>query len=245
MLAAILIGLVLVLGLFLAVLVLFFVLPLRVGAAGFYREAGYNVSGFARGWGGLCGAVCEFDERGLQVRVVLGCWTVWRPKEKYSAGDAEVDISAEPERDTRTKKADAAAAAKPSYWSRCVQAKQHLRYAAAARPILMRFVTRVSKMIQFQRAALDLELGVGDPAFTGRLFGYVEAFKRVVGKRVRISLTPDFVQPRFAGSGSLRFSIYLYRLLFAALALAARGGFLGAKIWWTQRKAKRVARVAG
>ena len=90
--------------------------------------------------------------------------------------------------------------------------KQYLNYAADARPILTRFAKRLSKTIAFQHLELNLELGTEDPAFTGRLFGYVEAFKRVFGKRIHISITPDFLQPRFAASGSLRLSIYLHRL---------------------------------
>ena len=133
--------------------------------------------------------------------------------------------------------------AKPAYWSRLqtlhAKTKQYLNYAADARPILTRFAKRLSKTIAFQHLELNLELGTEDPALTGRLFGYVEAFKRVFGKRIHISITPDFLQPRFAASGSLRLSIYLHRLIFAALALVLRGGLLRAKIWWTERKIRR------
>ena len=105
--------------------------------------------------------------------------------------------------------------------------------------ILTPFAKRLSKTIALQYIELNLEVGTGNPAFTGRLFGYVEAAKRVFGKRIRISLTPDFVQPRFAVSGSLKLSIYLYRFIFAVLPLAVRGGLLSAKIWWTERKNRR------
>ena len=226
-----------------AVLAGVFVLPIRIGAAGFYRDASYQVSGFARGLCGLCGVVCEFDETGLQWRVVLGPCTVWRPKAKSRAspltsesdeGDSPVDVSAEPERDGPTPKVESAAKSPDEAWHK--RAQQYLGYAADARPILMRFVKRLLRVIKFQHAAMDVEVGLGDPAYTGRLFGYVEAVKRVLGKRIRISLTPNFLQPHFAGEGSLRLSIYLYRLLWAALALAVRGGCLAAKIWWAKRK---------
>ena len=105
--------------------------------------------------------------------------------------------------------------------------------------ILTPFAKRLSKTIALQYIELNLEVGTDNPAFTGRLFGYVEAAKRVFGKRIRISLTPDFVQPRFAVSGSLKLSIYLYRFIFAVLPLAVRGGLLSAKIWWTERKNRR------
>ena len=105
--------------------------------------------------------------------------------------------------------------------------------------ILTPFAKRLSKTIALQYIELNLEVGTDNPAFTGRLFGYVEAAKRVFGKRIRISLTPDFVQPRFAVSGSLKLSIYLYRFIFAVLPLAVRGGLLSAKLWWTERKNRR------
>ena len=229
----------------LAVLAGFIVLPIRVGAAGFYREDAYRVSGFARAWGGLCGVVCEVDDTGLQWRVVLGPCTVWRPKApapRVAESDAEGDPQGRDDKAARGKKeADAVPVAESSWRSRYAQAKQYMGYAADARPIVMRFAKRLLRAIRFRDAAMDLEVGLGDPAFTGRLFGYVEAVKRVLGKRVRISLTPDFMQPHFAGSGSVRLSVYLSHLLWAALALVARGGYLAASVWWAQRKVQREA----
>ena len=244
MLTTILIVIGLVLSIPLAILALFLCLPIRVSATGYYRENDYNISGFARGCAGLCGIVCDIDKKGIQLRVVIGRWTAWRPGAKPPSSEptteSERDISTEPQRD-RPKKSYPTT--KPSYWSRLqtlrAKAKQYLNYAADMRPILTRFAKRLSKTIALQHLELNLELGTDDPALTGRLFGYIEAFKRIFGKRIRISLSPDFLQPRFAGSGSLRFSIYLHRLIFAALALAVRGGLMRAKIWWTKRKNRR------
>ena len=119
--------------------------------------------------------------------------------------------------------------------------KKFLSYVGNALPfvILTQFTKRLSKTIAFQHLELNLELGTEDPAFTGRLFGYIEAFKRIFGKRIHISITPDFIQPRFAGSGSLRISIYLHRLIFAALVLTVRLGLSEAKAWWAERKNRR------
>lgn len=238
MLTTILIAIGLILGIPLAILVLFLCLPIRAGATGYYRENDYSISGFARGCAGLCGIICDIDKKGIQLRVVIGRWTAWRPGEKPPSATTESDrdTATEPQR----KKPESYPTTKPSSWSRLqtlhAKTKQYLNYAADARPILTRFIKRLSKTISLQHAELNLELGTEDPAFTGRLFGYIEAFKRIFGKRIHISITPDFVQPRFAGSGSLRISIYLHRLIFAALALAVRGGLWRAKIWWTERK---------
>lgn len=119
--------------------------------------------------------------------------------------------------------------------------KQFLSYVGDALPfvILTQFMKRLSKTIIFQHLKLNLELGTDDPALTGRLFGYIEAFKRIFGKRIHISITPDFLQQCFAGSGSLQFSIYLHRLIFAALVLTVRLGLSEAKTWWTERKNRR------
>ena len=205
MLTTILIAIGLVLGIPLAILTLFLCLPIRAGATGFYRENDYNISGSARGFAGLCGIICEIeDKRGLQLRVVIGRWTAWR---------STLQMKIE------------------SFQSYIVDAFPLL--------ILTPFAKRLSKTIALQYIELNLEVGTDNPAFTGRLFGYVEAAKRVFGKRIRISLTPDFVQPRFAVSGSLKLSIYLFRFIFAVLPLAVRGGLLSAKIWWTERKNRR------
>ena len=242
LLTSILIAIGLVLGIPLAILALFIFLPIRAGATGYYRENDYSISGFARGCAGLCGIICDIDKKGMQLRVVIGRWTAWRPGEKPPSATTESkrDTTTKPKRE-RPKKSYPTT--KPSYWSRLqtlhAKTKQYLDYAADARPILTRFMKRLSKTIAFRHLELNLELGTDDPAFTGRLFGYVEAFKRIFGKRIHISLTPDFIQPRFAGSGSLRLSVYLHRLIFAALALAVRGGLWRAKIWWTKRKNRR------
>ena len=240
MLTSILIAIGLVLGIPLAIIALFLCLPIRVRATGYYRENDYNISSSARGCAGLCGIICDIDKKGIQLRVVIGRWTAWRPQEKPPSSEP----TTEPERDTaiepQRERPESHPTAKPSYWSRlqtlCAKTKQYLQ---DARPILTRFAKRLSKTIAFQHLELNLELGTDDPALTGRLFGYVEAFKRVFGKRIHISITPDFLQPRFAASGSLRLSIYLHRLIFAALALVVRGGLLRAKIWWTERKIRR------
>ena len=236
MLTSILITIGLVLGIPLAIIALFLCLPIRIRATGYYRENDYNISGSARGCAGLCGIICDIDKKGIQLRVVIGRWTAWRPREKPPSSEpttkSERDITTKPQRDRPKKKSH------PTETLR-VKAKKYLNYAAEARPILTRFIKRLLKTIALQHAELNLELGTDDPAFTGRLFGYIEATKRIFGKRIRISITPDFLQPRFAGSGSLKLSIYLHRLIFAALALILRGGLMRAKIWWTERKIQR------
>ncbi len=79
----------LLIGIPVTVLMLFVLLPIRVGAAGFYREMDYDVSGWARGWAGLCGVVFRYGEEGLLLRLVLGPWTVWQPRGEDEPADAD------------------------------------------------------------------------------------------------------------------------------------------------------------
>jgi|GEM_PF-4350752 len=317
----------LLIGIPVAIVILFCLLPIRVGAAGFYREADYDVSGWARGWAGLCGVVFHYGEGGLLLRVILGPWTVWQPRGEDEKVDADVvrpkikrepspepehivepvperppgvteselpqdafepepevdsDPETEPQPDLDEPPEPIARAPvdtgrqvekrelpesvegkiepeadetppepgdeKPSWWARLqtlrAQVWRYLDYVGDARPFLWRFLKRLFRIIGFRRVNLDVELGVGDPALMGRLFGYVEAVRPMLNKRVRISLTPDFVHQRFAAEGAFEISIYLYRLIWAVLALIVRGGVLAAKVWWTERKVKREASLA-
>ena len=308
MFTAFLIGLAILVGTPLCILALFFLLPIRVGVAGFYREGDYRLSGFVRGWAGLCGGIFVVNDSGFEIRVVLGSWTLWQPKD--DEGDTvvpakAVETSPEPEIQTppdmdpsvsrvergqipkevfdsnrepveivpeqsapvvveeskSKKKKDLGNADKDSgmaddadelleeggqdssWWSRLqilyAQIKRYIEYIGDARLVLMRFAKRLLRVVGFRKADLALELGVGDPALMGQVFGYCEAFRRVVSSRFRVTLVPDFVQQRFVGSGSFEISIYLYRLILAVLLLVGKGALLGAKVWWLERKAKQ------
>ena len=142
MLTTILIAIGLILGIPLAILALFLCLPIRAGATGYYRENDYSISGFARGCAGLCGIICDIDKKGMQLRVVIGRWTAWRPREKPPSSEptteSERDTATEPQRD----RPKSYPTTKPSYWSRMqtlrAKTKQYLNYAADVRPILTR-----------------------------------------------------------------------------------------------------------
>ena len=133
---------------------------------------------------------------------------------------------------------------KPSFWSRWqklrVQLNRYLDYWQEAWPILKRFLKRLMRIFGFRYVDLDVTFGASDPAQTGQLFGYMEAVRPMLGKRASLILTPDFTQSRLDGAGGIEISFYLSRLLWALFALIVRGGVLGGKIWWRERRAKRL-----
>jgi hypothetical protein len=131
---------------------------------------------------------------------------------------------------------------KPPIWARFQTLKRQLSrywdYWQEARPILTRFMKRLRPIFGFRYIDIDAVYGGSDPAQTGRWFGYVEGIRPMLGKRTSLILTPDFTQFRIEGSVAIEVSLYLSRLLWALSLLAVRGGILGAKIWWRERRAK-------
>ena len=134
---------------------------------------------------------------------------------------------------------------KPSLFERWrVLKTQLLRYRAywhRARPILTRLLCRLWRAVRFRSVDLDVVFGAGDPSWTGRVFGYVEAVRSLLGPRMRLALTPDFVRARFEASGQMAFSVYLWRLLWALGCVAVRGGVVAFFIWRAERRVKRLA----
>ncbi len=133
--------------------------------------------------------------------------------------------------------------AQPSIWTRWkmlrVQISRYWGYSQDARPILGRFLKRLMRILRFRYVDVDVVYGADDPAHTGRLFGYIQAIRPFLGKRTSLVLTPDFTQSRVEGAGTLEISFYLSRFLWAVCVLVIRGGVLGGKIWWTERRIKR------
>jgi len=136
----------------------------------------------------------------------------------------------------------------PSWWARWkvlrVQLSRYWGYSQEARPILWRFLKRLMRILRFRYVDVDVMYGADDPAQTGRLFGYVEAIRPLLGKRTSLVLTPDFTRSCLEGAGALEVSFYLSRFLWAVLMFSVRGGVLGAKIWWRERRVKRQAALS-
>lgn len=131
----------------------------------------------------------------------------------------------------------------PSKWARVkLLWADFLRYRAywkEAQPILFRFVKRFLRILSFRYFDVQAVYGFADPAQTGRVFGYAEAIRPMLGKRTQLVLIPDFTQTRIEGAGKIEISFHLSRLFWAILVLGVRGGILGGKIWWRERQVKR------
>jgi len=281
------------LGLPLAMVGLLVVIPIRVGAAGSYREEAYDVRGWARAFAGLLWVVFDYDKSGGQFRVMLGRWILWRPRAEKSEAAPELveeePAAPRPVRDVRAERdaeevAQAVAAreapepvvayveeaphAEPQasraeepkastldqgapeekkesslhhrWRSLKAQVLRYRKYWHWARPIVGRLLRRLWRVVRFRSADLDAVLGASDPSVTGRVFGYAEAVRPLMGPRVRLAIAPDFVRTRFEVSGQVEVKIFLWRLLWAAVCLAVRGGVVGFFIWRAERRAKRL-----
>jgi hypothetical protein len=271
-------------------------LPIRIGVSGHYRDADYAAQGWAILLSGAARVLFEYSRSGLQLRVELGKWTVWRlsqptggapdapgskaeasrsakGRERYRgnahhAGGSEkgedpvdrvpVETSVSIEKEIFPgadgapikpvpavgsgggSEASSGPPAKLSLWKQLwPKISRYLEYGQEAYPILVRFLGRLLRIFGFRHVSLDMVYGANDPALTGKLFGYVEAVRPLLGKRATLVLTPDFTCSRLECAGALELSFYLSRLFSALLKMIFRGGLLGGKIGWRERQAKR------
>lgn len=84
----------------------------------------------------------------------------------------------------------------------------------------------VRRAFRLRRVIIDGEYGGANPAVTGQVYGWAHALAGSAGNRLIVRLTPNFLEPRFAGSCDLIGSLVLYPLLWfpahLILALARR-----------------------
>jgi hypothetical protein len=67
--------------------------------------------------------------------------------------------------------------------------------------------------------------GFADPARTGSVFGYLQALRAVVPRRLRLDLRPDFERPGVRGEATLLLHLYLGSLLFVVLRFGLQVGW--------------------
>jgi len=92
----------------------------------------------------------------------------------------------------------------------------------------MRFLRTLRGAFRLRRATGDLVFGTGDPATTGQLAGVVYAIRPLLGARVRVDVSPNFLTRTFEAQGSLAVSVSLARVTYAVARLAVVvGGMLG------------------
>ncbi len=290
-------------GIVLAILLMFVLLPIRTGASGYYNEEGAGGHGWVRAFAGLLGVVIDYGNGGKHFCVMFGPWVIWRPKGDKTTDKQDVapesDLSVFPpvqqiqpepatalppvfdqsniepvtgqqiERATQVEYEqkpveqttilespeliEDASQKRPgvepqspklSLWGRWrklkVQITRYRAYWNDVQPIVWRFVKRLFHIIRFRRLEMDVTIGTGDPALTGKLFGYVQAVRPLLGKHFRFDMRPDFTRERAEVTGALELSVYVYRILWAVSCLLIRGGWAGWRIWRIEKKAQQV-----
>lgn len=80
---------------------------------------------------------------------------------------------------------------------------------------LPRIARRLSGMIRIRHFEVRGYLGLGDPAFTGCAFGFLDMAYPMMGQKISISVVPDFMRRRFEGRICLDFRFMLFFALWA------------------------------
>ena len=89
-----------------------------------------------------------------------------------------------------------------------------------ARPTV-ELIKSISGAFSIRRLSLDGRAGFDDPALTGQLYGAVGTLSRALPRRVRIDVTPDFVDSTVSGRAALVVHLHLGYILLLCLRFCA------------------------
>lgn len=80
------------------------------------------------------------------------------------------------------------------------------------------------RRIHLRRLAVDADLGLGDPADTGQLFGLVQALRHALpdSETISVAIRPDFTEARAAGAVDAELSVTPLAFLAPGLRFASR-----------------------
>lgn len=92
-----------------------------------------------------------------------------------------------------------------------------------------RFLRRTMKAFSLRRLRCDLGFGTGSPVWTGQIFGWCQALRGMIGKRIEMELRPDFRETMFEGTLSICLGLRPYVVLMAAF-------LSGSEVAWTWMK---------
>lgn len=196
---------------------------------------------------GLLGIHVSFDERGLRLRLLLfrrpsflltGRAGQRREEEETPrigrpTPEAQGQTQgSETGRESRVQSPGSGPTTQDSEGLGRAGAMERLRaargYVRRFRGPAMRFLRAFLKAFRMRRATGDLVFGTGDPATTGQLVGVVYAVRPLLGERVRVDLSPNFLTRTFEARGSLAVSVSLARVTYAVARLGVVvGGVLG------------------
>ena len=204
-------------ALFLLVLVLLPVgLALRLSrpatAGPLYFEAKL---GLFLGW---CGGGVQYGPQGTRSFVAVGRWRrlLGQASPAPEAGAHPANPTAEKATTDKTT-ANRPAPKKRTAWDRLVRL---WRLAGAPTALFMR---RLPRVIAWRRCSIAGDLGLGDPALTGRVYGLLAALEAAAPARLEVDLRPDF-SAGSRGTCRLHLHLYLYRLLLLLCLFALRLG---------------------
>ncbi len=99
----------------------------------------------------------------------------------------------------------------------------------------LRLLGRLAGTIRLRRLWLGGRFGLADPAATGQVFGYLQAVRGVLPRRLRLDLSPDFLGQGVRGTAQLAVHFYLGKALYLVVSFAARVAWR----WWGLRRAAR------
>ena len=227
----------------------FVFLPIRIGAIGSVAEEGVGFRIWVRPWAGLLGG--GLDQVGAVRRVgpMLGSWFPWGKRLKKKEAVAKEEVGEEEEKkEEEGLEEEKGAEEEPEPVVQTLRERvDHVlvlvergyAYLQELGPAAGRFLKRLGRVLGLHQVMCDVILGTGNPALTGRLFGYVQALTAFMGPRARICMQPDFVQTKVVGDVKLELSFYLYRLIWAVVCLLGSGLKAFGKDWWGERKRKR------
>jgi len=100
--------------------------------------------------------------------------------------------------------------------------------------VFRRFPVLWKRFLQnFDVERLDVQgnFGMGDPALTGTVYGFIQSLQLFRGKLFRASLVPNFFEAKFEGEVTLVFRFILLRLLWCALRTGVELGWIHRKCW--------------
>lgn len=177
---------------------------------------------------GWCGGGVQHGPQGTQNFIAIGRWrrllgqASSPPKSSVpEAGDKPASPTTEmesAEKTTADKKTTTQPSSSPkNTWDRLVRL-----WRLAGAPTTL-FIRRLPRVIAWRRCSLAGDLGLGDPALTGRVYGLLAALEAVAPKRLEVDLRPDF-SAGSRGACRLHLHLYLYRLLLLLCLFAFRIG---------------------
>lgn len=89
-----------------------------------------------------------------------------------------------------------------------------------------KFLKRLLRAIKLEHFALDAEYGTGNPATTGKIYGWSWALQPLLTEKMKLSLRPNFNDTVFKGAISLELKVIVYYFLVIITLFAAKFGLI-------------------